>query len=57
MSKLSAYFTNKGDGLYILVAQRTAELAGEGFVFREVGKTTIRGHENSKLVYEVLAQK
>lgn len=48
---------NKDYGLYILVAQRTAELAGEGFVFREVGKTTIRGHENSKLVFEVLAQK
>ena len=44
---------NKSYGSHILVAQRTAELAGAGFDFREVGKTTIRGHENPVLVYEV----
>jgi len=44
---------NKDYGSYILVAQRTAQLAGDGFDFREVGKTSIRGHENAMLVYEV----
>ena len=44
---------NKDYGSHILVAQRTAQLAGDGFDFREVGKTSIRGHEDSVLVYEV----
>ena len=44
---------NKEYGSLILVSERTAQLAGDGFEFREVGKTTIRGHENDILVYEV----
>ncbi|MGD2172389.1 MAG: adenylate/guanylate cyclase domain-containing protein [Gammaproteobacteria bacterium] len=44
---------NKDYGSHILIAQRTAQLAGDGFAFMEVGKTAIRGHENTILVYEV----
>lgn len=44
---------NKDYGTHILIAQRTAQLAGDGFDFREVGKTSIRGHEDSVQVYEV----
>ena len=44
---------NKEHGSHILVSERTAQLAGEGFGFREIGKTSIRGHENDVLVYEV----
>jgi len=44
---------NKEYGSHILIAQRTAQLAGDSFTFREVGEIPIRGRENSILVYEV----
>lgn len=44
---------NKEYGSQILISQRTAQLAGDGFDFREVGRAAIRGRENSILVYEV----
>lgn len=44
---------NKEYGSHILIAQRTAQLAGDGFALREIGKISIRGHEDSILVYEV----
>ena len=44
---------NKEYGSHILIAQRTAQLAGDGFALRKIGKISIRGHEDSILVYEV----
>jgi class 3 adenylate cyclase/HAMP domain-containing protein len=44
---------NKEYGSHILIAQRTAQLAGDGFDLREIGKISIRGYEDSILVYEV----
>lgn len=34
-------------------AVRAAELAGDGFAYREVGQVSIRGHEDPVLIYEV----
>jgi class 3 adenylate cyclase/HAMP domain-containing protein len=44
---------NKEHGSHILISQRTAELAGDGFAFREVGKVSVRGHEDPVLIFEV----
>jgi len=44
---------NKEYGSRILISQRTAELAGKSFASKEVGRVSVRGHEQPILVYEI----
>lgn len=44
---------NKEYGSRILISQRTVELAGKRFASKEVGRVSVRGHEQPILVYEV----
>lgn len=44
---------NKEYGSRILISQRTAELAGKDFEIKEVGRVSVRGHEQSVVIYEV----
>ena len=44
---------NKEYGSRILISHRTAELAGKRFAPKEVGRVSVRGHEQPILVYEV----
>ncbi|MCZ6773303.1 MAG: adenylate/guanylate cyclase domain-containing protein [Proteobacteria bacterium] len=44
---------NKEYGSRILISQRTAELAGKSFALKEIGRVSVRGHEQPILVYEV----
>ncbi|MEX2643280.1 MAG: adenylate/guanylate cyclase domain-containing protein [Acetobacterales bacterium] len=44
---------NKQHGTYVLLSQRTKEMAGEGFRFRRIGTITVRGREQPTEVYTV----
>jgi class 3 adenylate cyclase len=44
---------NKAHGTSILVAESTAELAGDGFDFRPIGEVSIRGRQRAARLYTV----
>jgi adenylate cyclase len=47
---------NKAVGTTILMTGRTVELAGDGFLFRPVGRLCVVGKQASVMTYEVLAR-
>jgi adenylate cyclase len=44
---------NKQHGTYILASQSARAMAGDGFVFREIGAITVRGRATPTVVYAV----
>jgi CHASE2 domain-containing sensor protein/class 3 adenylate cyclase len=47
---------NKAVGTVALMTDRTVELAGEGFLFRPIGKLCVVGKQTGVMTYEVLAR-
>ena len=47
---------NKLIGTTVLMTARTVELAGDGFLFRPIGKLCVLGKQASVMTYEVLAR-
>ena len=47
---------NKAVGTISLMTDRTVELAGEGFLFRPIGKLCVVGKQTGVMTYEVLAR-
>jgi hypothetical protein len=46
---------NKAVGTVALMTDRTVELAGDGFLFRPIGKLCVVGKQTGLMTYEVLA--
>jgi adenylate cyclase len=48
---------NKAYGTWILVSETTRTIAGDGFEWRRIDRTAVKGRAKGEFVYELLGQK